>query len=120
MYARKSTSLSPLLFVPLSVTFLFLLSCPKASAQCFQNDGNTGASRSEKLVTVSGCISQGVECFVLEPFRGGKKYSVARVRGLAPGEAYRISGTVSDVSVCQQGFPTLSIRRITKIKKKCG
>lgn len=72
-----------------------------------------------KAVTVTGCIRQGVECLVLEPLSGNQKYSIARRSGLEIGAAYRITGSTSNISICQQGFPTLNPRRITRLRISC-
>ncbi|HEX8473953.1 MAG TPA: hypothetical protein VF666_07960 [Pyrinomonadaceae bacterium] len=73
----------------------------------------------QRVVTVSGCIRQGVECFVLEPLSGKQKYSVTRNSKLRDGKAYRITGPVSDISICMQGMPTISPRKVTPLRIRC-
>jgi hypothetical protein len=77
------------------------------------------ARRRAKTVSVSGCISQGVECLVLTLLGGKGQYSVARNPKLRIGQAYRITGPLSDMGICMQGFPILSPRKITPLKVRC-
>lgn len=84
-----------------------------------QTGRNRSAHRKIKSVTVQGCIREGVECLVLEPFSGNLKYSITRNNRLQVGQAYKITGSLAEISFCQQGFPTLTPRRITKIKRRC-
>jgi hypothetical protein len=71
-----------------------------------------------KTVTATGCVRQGVECLILEPLSGSQKYSLPRNSKLKIGRAYRITGTLSDVSICMQG-PHLNPRRITPLRIRC-
>lgn len=77
------------------------------------------ARKRAKTVTVTGCISQGVECLVLTSLDGKDKYSVTRNRKLRINQAYRITATVSDIGFCMQGFPILSPRKIVPLKVRC-
>jgi hypothetical protein len=73
-----------------------------------------------ETVTATGCITEGVECLVLEPLNGGgQKYSIVRSKKLKVGTAYRIIGTTSDIGFCQQGIPILAARKITPLKIHC-
>jgi hypothetical protein len=77
------------------------------------------ARKRAKTVTVTGCISQGVECLVLTALAGDQRYSVVRNRRLRIGQAYRITGPLSDVGFCMQGMPILSPRRIVSLRVRC-
>ena len=71
-----------------------------------------------KTVTVSGCVRQGVECPLLVSLDGKQKYSLSRDRRLRVGRAYRIIGTIQDVSICMQG-PHLKPERVTPLRVRC-
>jgi hypothetical protein len=77
------------------------------------------ARRRAKTVTVTGCISQGVECPVLTTLDGKPRYSVTRNKKLRVGQAYRITGPLSDMGICMQGMPILNPRRIIPLKVRC-
>ncbi len=77
------------------------------------------ARKRAKTVTVTGCISQGVECLVLTLLSGKDKYSVTRNKKLRVGQAYRITATLSDIGFCMQGFPILSPRKIVPLRVRC-
>jgi hypothetical protein len=77
------------------------------------------AKEKAKTVTVTGCIREGTECFVLETTAGVKKYSVPKRSDLQVGHSYRITGTVSDTGVCTQGLKILSPTKITELKLRC-
>jgi hypothetical protein len=71
-----------------------------------------------KTVTVTGCVTQGVECPLLVSFDGNRKYSLSHDRRLKAGRAYRITGTIQEMSTCMQG-PHLSPRRVTPLRTRC-
>ncbi len=77
------------------------------------------ARKRAKTVTVTGCISQGVECLVLTLLSGKDKYSVTRNKKLRIGQAYRITGPLGDIGFCMQGFPILSPRKIVPLRVSC-
>lgn len=77
------------------------------------------AHKRAKTVTVSGCISQGVECLVLTLLGGKGRYSVTRNSKLRIGQAYRITGPLSDIGFCMQGMPILNPSRITPLRVRC-
>ena len=76
------------------------------------------ASARAKTVTVSGCVTQGVECLLLVTLDGKRKYSLSRDRRLKAGGAYRVTGTLQDISTCMQG-PHLSPRTVTPLRTHC-
>lgn len=78
------------------------------------------ARKRAKMVTVSGCISSGVECLVLT-LLGGKqqRYSVTGNKKLRVGQAYRITGSLSDIGFCMQGLPILNPRSIVPLRVRC-
>jgi hypothetical protein len=69
-------------------------------------------------ITVTGCVSEGVECLILTTLDGKHKYSLGRSDRLKPGRSYRIRGTVGGVSVCMQG-ESLKPVKITPLKLHC-
>ena len=73
----------------------------------------------EQTITVSGCVREGAECLVLEPFKGNQKYSIVSGSNLQVGTAYRIIGTIAEVSICQQG-KALRPTKVTKLKTHCS
>jgi hypothetical protein len=77
------------------------------------------ARKRAKTVTVTGCISAGVECLLLTPLSGKQRYSLNRNKKLRVGQAYRITGPLSDIGFCQQGLPILSPRRIVPLRVRC-
>jgi hypothetical protein len=101
------------------ITFLSLLVLHLPALAQGNNHGPRSASTRAKSVAVTGCIRQGVECLVLEPFGGGRKYSVARNVKLVVGRAYRLTGPVSDMGFCMEGLPIISPRRITPLRRRC-
>lgn len=50
------------------------------------------------IVEVTGCISEGFECLVLKDDKGKPNYSINRSDVLEVGAAYRITGTVREIS----------------------
>jgi hypothetical protein len=77
------------------------------------------ARKRAKTVTATGCIRQGVECLVLTSLDGKQLYSVNRNKKLRVGQAYRITGPLSDIGFCQQGMQILSPRRIVPLRVRC-
>lgn len=77
------------------------------------------AHHQDETITVSGCVREGVECMVLEPFKGNQKYSLVSGSNLQIGAAYRITGTIVEVSICQQG-KALKPTKVTKLKTRCS
>ena len=71
-----------------------------------------------KTVTVSGCVTEGVECPLLVSLDGKRKYSLSRDRRLKVGGAYRITGTIQNISTCMQGTH-LSPRTVTPLRVHC-
>ena len=61
-----------------------------------------------KSVTVTGCIVTGVECLTLKNSKGKQDYSVPKSDKLKVGQAYTITGTVTDIGFCQEGKPILA------------
>ena len=85
----------------------------------FSQAGGTKADL-EKHVTVTGCIYQGVECLVLKNRKGKQDYSVVRGNNLQIGHAYRITGSMSDVGICQEGKPILSAQMVHELRLQCA
>jgi|GEM_PF-6280033 len=79
--------------------------------------GGRGKARA-RSVTVSGCVTEGVECPLLVTLDGKRKYSLSRDRRIVVGRAYRIVGTLQDVSTCMQGRHLLP-RRVTALRVRC-
>jgi hypothetical protein len=77
-----------------------------------------GPKDQEETITVSGCIKEGVECLMLEPFSGNQKYSIVAGSKLEVGAAYRITGSIVQVSICQQG-KALKPTKVTKLERRC-
>jgi hypothetical protein len=77
------------------------------------------ARRRAKVVTVVGCISQGVECLLLTPLSGDQRYSVSRNSKLKVGRGYRITGPLKDIGFCMQGLPILNPRKIVPLRVSC-
>lgn len=75
-----------------------------------------------KIVTVTGCIHQGVECLRLtEPDDPTKLlYSIVRTSKLEIGHAYRITGPTSEIGICQEGKPILTPEKITEVRLHCA
>lgn len=73
----------------------------------------------EKKVTIAGCIYSGVECLTLKDSKGKQDYSIAKSDKLEVGQAYKITGTVSEIGFCQEGKPILAPTKISKAKLKC-
>ena len=78
-----------------------------------------GPKDQEGTITVSGCVREGVECLVLEPFSGDQKYSIVSGSKLQVGAAYRITGSIVQVSICQQG-KALNPTSVTKLERQCS
>ena len=70
-------------------------------------------------ITVSGCVREGVECLTLEPFNGKEKYSLVSDSKLEVGAAYRITGSIVQVSICQQGRALKAVK-VTKLERQCS
>ena len=84
-----------------------------------QTESKKAPSTTAKTVTVTGCIYRGVECYVLKDSKGKQDYSVAQINKLQIGHAYRITGSVSDIGICQEGKPILGPQKITEVKVRC-
>ena len=98
---------------------LCLVACGLTGHAQRKSHGRGDARGRQETVTVSGCVSVGAECMVLEPLAGGQKYSVAPDRRIAAGRAYRVTGRTSDVGFCMQGLPILSPQRVTPLRTRC-
>ena len=82
--------------------------------------GKHRAHAKSKLVTATGCISQGTECLVLSAPNGGRKlYSINKSDKLQVGHSYRITGRKSDIGICMEGVPMLTPTKITELKLHC-
>ncbi len=77
-------------------------------------------AQTPKKVTVTGCITTGVECLTLKNSKGKQDYSIAKSDKLKVGQAYTITGTVSDIGFCQEGKPILAPTKIVDAKLKCS
>jgi hypothetical protein len=104
------------LLLLLAASTLFSQTQPK------ENGKTAPEQKSAKSVTVTGCISEGVECLRLTAPDDPSKllYSIVRTDKLKIGHAYRITGTVSDIGFCQEGKPILAPTKITEVKLKCA
>jgi hypothetical protein len=101
--------------IALLILCLFVFS---SSVMAFGHKPHKARKRA-KTITVTGCISQGVECLVLTLLDGKQRYSVTRNKNLRVGRAYRITGPLSDIGFCMQGFPILSPRKIVPLRVRC-
>lgn len=102
-----------------SILIIICLSLFSLPAYAQRNSHRAANARGKaRTVTATGCIRQGVECLILEPLSGSQTYSVSRNSKLRIGRAYRITGTVSDISTCMQGTH-LNPRRITPLRLRC-
>jgi hypothetical protein len=103
--------------MPISTTaklaLAILFSCPGAIGQSQKDPAPTTS------VTVTGCIHKGVECLTLKDSTGKQDYSIAATPKLQVGRAYRITGPVSTMGMCQEGKPILEAHKISKSKLKC-
>lgn len=72
-----------------------------------------------KKVTITGCVYSGVECVTLKDSKGKQDYSIAANDRLTVGQAYKITGTVSEIGFCQAGKPILAPTKISSSKLKC-
>ena len=70
-------------------------------------------------VTVTGCVYKGVECLTLKDTTGKQDYSIAATSKLKIGRAYRITGPVSTMGMCQEGKPILEAQKINRLSLKC-
>ena len=82
--------------------------------------GRRRAHRHAKTITVTGCISEGVEggCLLLTTLDGKHKYSLNKSDELKVGTGYRIKGTLGGVDTCMQG-PHLTPTKITPLRIHC-
>ena len=78
----------------------------------------TRARSRAKAVTVSGCVKEGVECLILVSLDGKRTYSLSHDERLKVGGAYRVTGTIQDISTCMQG-QTIKPRKITRLRTHC-
>jgi hypothetical protein len=105
-----------LLLMLLAASTLFSQTQPKENGQ------TAPEQKSAKSVTVTGCVSQGIECLRLTAPNDPSKllYSIAKTDKLQIGHAYRITGTVGEVGFCQEGKPILTPTKITEVRLKCS
>ncbi len=83
--------------------------------------GKHRAHAKSKLVTATGCISQGTECLLLSAPNGGRKlYSITKSEKLQVGHAYRITGRKGEIGFCMEGVPILTPVKITEVKLHCS
>ena len=59
-----------------------------------------------------------MECPLLVSLDGKQRYSLSRDRRLRVGRAYRVTGTIQDVSICMQGTH-LKPQRVTPLRVRC-
>ena len=100
-----------------AVLIMLCLSLFSLTAQARPTRKGRAAARA-KAVTVSGCVRRGVECPLLVSLDGKQRYSLSRDRRLRVGGAYRITGTIQDISFCMQG-PHLKPQRVTPLRVRC-
>jgi len=80
--------------------------------------GKTRARSRAKTVTFTGCVKQGVECLILVSLDGKQTYSLSHDKRLKVGGAYRVTGTIQDISTCMQG-QTIKPQKITRLRTHC-
>ena len=80
--------------------------------------GKTRARSRAKAVTVTGCVKEGVECLILVSLDGKRTYSLSHDDRLKAGGAYRVTGTIQEISTCMQG-QTIKPRKITRLRTHC-
>jgi hypothetical protein len=78
-----------------------------------------GPKEQEETITVNGCIREGVECLVLKPFSGNQEYSIVAGSQLQVGAAYRITGSIVEVSICQHG-KALNPTKVERLDRQCN
>ena len=81
----------------------------------------TAPQKKRTIVKVTGCVTRGVECFRLVDPDDPKKllYSIPRTAKLKLGQAYEITGPVSQIGYCMEGKPILAPQQITEVKLNC-
>lgn len=77
-------------------------------------------AQAPKKVTVTGCVTQGVECLTLKDSKGKQDYSIAKSDKLKVGQGYKITGTIAEMGVCQEGKPILVAEKISSANLKCN
>jgi hypothetical protein len=99
----------------LATSTLFSQTQPK------ENGKATPKQKSAKPVTVTGCVSEGVECLRLTAPNDPSKllYSIVKTDKLQIGHAYRITGNAGEIGFCQEGKPVLTPKTITEVRLKC-
>jgi hypothetical protein len=102
------------------ILIVLCLSIFGADAAAQSRRGRRGRGRHARIVTVTGCISEGVEagCLVLTTLDGKHKYSLSKNDQLEVNAGYRIDGTMGGVDTCMQG-PHLNPTKITRLKIHC-
>lgn len=64
-------------------------------------------------------LNQNRECLTLKDSKSRQDYSIAANDRLKVGQAYKITGTVSETGFCQAGRPILAPAKISSSKLKC-
>lgn len=103
-----------------AILILLCLSIFGADAVAQSRRGRRGRGRRARIVSVTGCISEGVEggCLVLTTLDGKHKYSLGKSDRLEVNAGYRINGTIGGPDTCMQG-PHLNPTRITRLRIHC-
>jgi hypothetical protein len=72
----------------------------------------SGLGLGKKTIEVKGVLTdEGVECQALRADDGTLYTLSGKLRGFKTGDRVRVTGTVAEVSICQQGI-TIEIRKI--------
>jgi hypothetical protein len=74
-------------------------------------------AKTGKSVTAVGTLMKGVECQAMKEDKTGSVFTFTKMpKGFKNGDHVKVTGTVVDISICQQGT-TLAITKIVKVKK---
>jgi hypothetical protein len=99
------------------------LACAWIALFCFAIVANaqdkTDTAKTAQKVTVYGTLTkEGVECQAMRQDKTKKLYTLTPrpSKSFKNGDHVKVTGTIAEVSICQQGT-TISVSKITKIKK---
>jgi hypothetical protein len=80
-----------------------------------------GVDAAEKKINFTGCVRQGKACLLIANTDGKLAYALVRdLKGkIEPGKAYRISGTLSNATPCDNAAGSLDPKKAEAVTLEC-
>jgi len=103
-------------------TFVIVLLCQSSFAgkHAIQQNGGSQKKDSGNKVTITGCMTDGLNCYIFATSDQKHKYAIAKSDDLQLGATYKIVGTLSEApNSCGEYLQMITAEKITDMKQKC-